>query len=84
MAEWEAYSMIEPFGERHQDLRFGMLQCLIANVNRDSKKHSAPYRPDQFLPPNYETYSAQKEKKASDTKVLNIFRMLRDQLRRKK
>ena len=49
LAEWMAYSQVEPFGEFRQDLRIAMLWCILANVNRDTKKHPKPYTVSDFL-----------------------------------
>lgn len=48
-AEWMAFYRIQPFGERRADFRFGSLQALMANVNRDPKK-SKEFTPDMFTP----------------------------------
>ena len=50
LSEWMAYESIEPFGERRSDLRMGILASLIANANRDRRKRSEPYEPDDFIP----------------------------------
>ncbi len=49
-AEWVAYDRISPFGPERDDLRMGILASLIANVNRDAKKHPKPYKPADFIP----------------------------------
>ena len=50
ISEWMAYFSIEPFGEERADLRMATLAALIANINRDEKKRSSPYTPDDFMP----------------------------------
>lgn len=45
-----AYYSVEPFGEERGDLRTGILASVIANVNRDRKKRSEPYTPQDFMP----------------------------------
>lgn len=37
-AEWQAYSMIEPFGSRRADQRAWMPVAMLANIHRDPKK----------------------------------------------
>lgn len=46
--EWIAYYSIEPFGERMDDLRAGVVSATIANVNRG--KDTQPYKPLDFVP----------------------------------
>jgi hypothetical protein len=47
LVSWQAYSMIEPFGEERADLRAGIIAATIANVNR--KKGRKPYKPSDFM-----------------------------------
>lgn len=47
--EWMAYAKIEPFGEYRDDLRSGVVASIVANVNRDSKKHPEPFSPSDFV-----------------------------------
>lgn len=41
---------IEPFGERGNYFRTGILASVIANVHRDKKKRPRPYDPSDFMP----------------------------------
>lgn len=50
LLSWVAFSREEPFGELREDLRFGTIAALTANVNRDSKKRPRPYEPSDFFP----------------------------------
>ncbi len=45
-----AYYNLEPFGDEMalMDNHFASLQALIANVNRDPKKRSKAFEPDDF------------------------------------
>jgi hypothetical protein len=45
---WQAYALLEPFGEERGDLRAGIVAATIANVNRG--KNTRPYRPREFMP----------------------------------
>lgn len=36
-SEWQAYSRIEPFGERRADQRAWLQVAMLANVHRDTK-----------------------------------------------
>ena len=47
--EWQAYLQLEPVGEQREDWRAAQLLALIANVHRDPKRRSMPYRPKEFL-----------------------------------
>ena len=51
ITEWIAYDMmIEPIGERRADIRSGIISAVIAEVNRDKKRRSKPYSPEEFMP----------------------------------
>ncbi len=50
ITEWMAYFALEPFGEERADLRAALIACLIANANRDEKKHPQPFRVEEFMP----------------------------------
>ena len=45
--------MLEPFGEKIDDLRAGIISSVIANVNRDPEKKPEPFSPSDFMI-NYE------------------------------
>lgn len=45
-----AYAELEPFGEERADLRSGIIASVLANVNRDAKKHPKPFTPQDFMP----------------------------------
>lgn len=47
--EWQAYAVIEPFGEIRADYRAASISATIANVNRDAKKHARPFQISDFL-----------------------------------
>lgn len=50
VSEWMAYASIEPFGEERADMRAGIIASVIANVNRDPKRRSQPFTPQDFMP----------------------------------
>lgn len=53
LSEWMAYAELEPFGSPRSDrleALAGQELTLLANVNRDPKKKSAPYRIEEFMP----------------------------------
>ncbi len=49
LTEWRAYYALEPFGELVADQRHGIATSVLANVNRDAKRHLDPYRPNDFI-----------------------------------
>lgn len=50
LGRWVALNAIDPFGESRADLRAGIVASVIANVNRDPKKRSEPFRAQDFMP----------------------------------
>ncbi len=48
--DWLAFYAVEPWGEVRSDLQNATLLALLANANRDAKKHPAAFRVDQFMP----------------------------------
>jgi len=49
-SEWQAYYHLEPRTETRGDYLFGMIASILANVNRDRKKRSDPFRWFDFIP----------------------------------
>lgn len=49
LAEWRAYFKLEPWGAVMDDRRHGILASLLANVNRDGRRHPEPYRETDFI-----------------------------------
>lgn len=47
LAEWRAFSLLEPFGEERADMRSAMVAQILANVNRG--KDQAPFKLEDFL-----------------------------------
>lgn len=48
--DWQAYYLIEPFGGVRDDLHAALVVAMLANVNRDPKKHKAAYKVSEFMP----------------------------------
>ena len=46
---WNAYHVLEPWGEERADLRSGTLTAMLANVNR-RKRSDKVYKPSDFMP----------------------------------
>lgn len=46
---WRVYFTLDPFGEKRRDARIGTLAALIANTNRDPKRRSQPFKPEDFF-----------------------------------
>ncbi|MCL5995491.1 MAG: DUF4035 domain-containing protein [Chloroflexi bacterium] len=70
-SEWMAYYNLEPFGEERADLRMAMLASLIANVNRDPRKHSKPFEPKDFMPKFGEETHQTPEEQLAFVEMLN-------------
>lgn len=49
LTEWQVFAELEPFGSEWMDTRFAMLASLIANANRDPKKHKQPFKLQDFM-----------------------------------
>jgi hypothetical protein len=47
---WAAYLSIQPGSEQRADLRNAMLMTLLANANRDRKRHPKPFTVNEFMP----------------------------------
>lgn len=60
MYEWEQFYQVEPFGAQVEELRFGNICAVLANINRDSKQSA--YSPSDFLV----TFKAKKERQSVD------------------
>jgi hypothetical protein len=46
---WQAYAALEPFGEERDDYRAASIVQMLANVNRDPKKHKDGFAITDFL-----------------------------------
>jgi hypothetical protein len=68
--QWIAYYLLEPFGPRREDQRFGVVAATIANVNR--KKGAPPFKWDQFFP------EAKLKKEQSWEDMLRVVTMLNE------
>lgn len=49
-AEWRVYLAVEPTGGVRDDLHTAMLMTLLANANRDRKRHPKPFTLQEFMP----------------------------------
>lgn len=49
LTEWQAYALLEPFGEERADHRMATNTMVLANANRDAKKHPRPYTIEDFM-----------------------------------
>jgi hypothetical protein len=66
--DWRTYAQLEPFGEERADWRMGILASVIANANRDDKKHPNPFEPKDFMP----DFAAEPEKPMTDKQLATI------------
>jgi hypothetical protein len=49
LGEWMALWQVSPWGADRSDLAAGIIASTIANVNRDSKRRAAAFRPSEFM-----------------------------------
>lgn len=49
LAEWQAFSAVEPFGQFRDELRNGLLISTMLNTKRDEKKMPKPFKPIEFM-----------------------------------
>jgi hypothetical protein len=47
--EWGEYAALEPFDEVRADYRAASIVQMIANMNRDTKKHPKPFALSDFV-----------------------------------
>ena len=48
---WQAFQRLEgPLGPEREDWRSALIASVIANANRDAKKHRKAYQPKDFVP----------------------------------
>lgn len=47
LAEWQAFYILEPFGEERADMRAALLATILANVHRT--KDADPYKQADFM-----------------------------------
>lgn len=74
---------IEPFGERAQYLRTGILCSVLANIHRDPKQKSSPYKPEDFIPKFGGEIVSNIRERTPDEMFASIDRMFQRQERRK-
>jgi len=68
LMEWADFYHQEPFGELRNDIRAGLVCSLIANANRDTKRHPQPYEITDFL--LYQERPPQKKQSAEEMREL--------------
>lgn len=47
-SEWQAYYVLEPFGQERDNLHTGIVAATIANAHRDPEKNK-PFKPNDFM-----------------------------------
>lgn len=50
LMEWRELEVFDPWGEERADLRNAMMIAYHANLNRDKKKRSTPFKHTEFMP----------------------------------
>lgn len=68
IAEWIAYSELEPFGSRHRDEHFGIATSVLANIHR--KDGTKPLKPKDFRIKT--RLDEEPKKQANDQAAINI------------
>jgi hypothetical protein len=69
VSEWWAYDTLEPFGERVDWLRMGVLAATIVNCT-PRKKGSKAAKPEDFIPPEVRTPKVGHKQSVNDMKSL--------------
>lgn len=73
LIEWEAYYLLEPFGEERDDLRAGIISSTVANVFRS--KRSKTFAPRDFMP-RIDESSSRKTRDQTPGEILAAAEML--------
>jgi hypothetical protein len=73
---WVAFYRVEPWGERRADIRAAEAQALQANIHRNPKKRSAPFKNREFLYDWWQAAPAAEKKPVDGQSLLDKFRML--------
>lgn len=60
--------------EQREDLRFGVLASLLANIHRDPKRHRKPYTPHDFFPSLPRPQPRRQSAEAMESSVLAFVR----------
>ena len=72
LSEWEAYYIIEPWGEQKADVRTGIIASTIANVNRGKNAKAFTYN-DFILKSKLEfEHNARQRKKQSSEQLSSV------------
>lgn len=50
LLSWREYYAIDPWGEERADVRAAQICSILANANRDPKRHPKPYTVKDFMP----------------------------------
>lgn len=48
-AGWQRYFELDPFAEERADLRAAQICWMLAEINRDRKRHPRPYKLEDFV-----------------------------------
>ena len=67
IAEWYEYYILEPWGERSEWLRTGILASMVGNASPNKRK-GKPFVPEDFMP--REIASGKKQKKQTHVQLL--------------
>ena len=50
LIDWRAYSMMEPFADVRSDVHAAMIVKALWDIARDTKKHPAAFKLEDFMP----------------------------------
>lgn len=80
LTEWMTFYAKEPFGDRRSDIQSAQICALLANINRNPKKRSQPYRIGEYM-----LFQEKEEpKKQSPEEVIAIFKGIQQGFKKKK
>ena len=81
LAEYEAFYLLEPFGEYQTNYAAGVVASTIANIYR--KKNSKPFTPEDFMPKRGLVYETPK-KQSIEQQMLILRQMASTRGKKKK
>ena len=84
-AEWQAFSLYNPFLPERLDFGLAQISCILANVNRDTKEHPSPFTIADFMP-DIDPFGeeSKKQKKQTDRMMKTTFGQITKALKKRK
>jgi len=84
LTAWAAFEILQPFPVTRIEIGLASIQCLIANMFRDSKSNPSPFTVDDFIPVFTEEEAEIKQQKRVARKTSAIFDVLQSVADKKK